>query len=44
MHIIKPVPIEKVVHGVRGFGTDAEGRPVFVGTGTQVRDSAQEFV
>ena len=44
MHIIKPVLIEKVVHGVRGFGTDAEGRPVLVGTGTQVRNGTQEFV
>ena len=44
MHIIKPVLIEKVVHGVRGFGTDAEGRPVLVGTGTQVRNGTQEFI
>ena len=44
MHIEKAQIAKIVVYRKRGVGTDAEGRAIFVGARTQVRDGTQKFV
>ena len=44
VHPRKTTALKKLVHGLPGLGTDAEGRAVFVGARAQVGDGAQKFI